>query len=154
MQTASRAAQKGPADRHFSAACRGRSHDWDATQSPVLFDGEINGQKRKLVAQASRNGYFFVLDRTNGKLLSAKPFVPVTWASSIDMSTGRPVENPSARYKEQVDLQVPGTLGAHNWHPMSYNPQTGLVYLPAQGVPLNLTPEKTLTQNAATPSRM
>ena len=85
--------------------------------------------------QAPKNGFFYVLDRANGKLLSAKNFVPVTWATGIDMATGRPIETPSARYKSDVDLQMPAPLGAHNWHPMAYSPKTGLVYIPAQQMP-------------------
>ncbi len=84
--------------------------------------------------QAPKNGFFYVIDRTNGKLISAKPFVPVNWAKEIDLKTGRPVEDPAARFMnpKQPALVMPGPYGAHNWHPMSFSPQTGLVYLPAQ----------------------
>ncbi|MDE2487421.1 MAG: PQQ-dependent dehydrogenase, methanol/ethanol family [Alphaproteobacteria bacterium] len=113
----------------------GESWDYSAVQPMILADLTIDGKPRKVLMQAPKNGFFYVLDRTNGKLLSAKPFVPVTWAKAIDITTGRPIENPDARYKSNVDLQMPAPLGAHNWHPMSYDPQTGLVYIPAQSMP-------------------
>ncbi|HEV2531760.1 PQQ-dependent dehydrogenase, methanol/ethanol family [Phenylobacterium sp.] len=113
----------------------GESWDYSAVQPFILTDLTIGGQPHKVLMQAPKNGFFYVLDRTNGKLLSAKPFVPVTWAKSIDIATGRPVENPDARYKDNIDLQMPAPLGAHNWHPMSFSPKTGLVYIPAQSMP-------------------
>jgi glucose dehydrogenase/mono/diheme cytochrome c family protein len=113
----------------------GESWDYSATQHMILADLNIGGQPRKVLMQAPKNGFFYVLDRTNGKLISAKAFVPVTWAKGIDLATGRPIENPDARYKDNVDLQMPAPLGAHNWHPMSFSPKTGLVYLPAQSMP-------------------
>lgn len=83
--------------------------------------------------QAPKNGFFYVLDRTNGHFISANNYVPVTWASGID-KTGRPLINPQAKYWEtgEVVLQSPAFLGGHNWHPMSFNPATGLVYFAAQ----------------------
>ncbi|MDB5417237.1 MAG: glucose dehydrogenase, partial [Phenylobacterium sp.] len=113
----------------------GESWDYSAVQPMILADLTIGGQPKKVLMQAPKNGFFYVLDRTNGKLLSAKAFVPVTWASGIDLATGRPIENPSARYKSDVDLQMPAPLGAHNWHPMAFSPKTGLVYIPAQSMP-------------------
>jgi len=113
----------------------GESWDYSAVQPMILADLTIGGQVRKVLMQAPKNGFFYVLDRTNGKLLSAKNYVPVTWAKGIDLATGRPIENPQARYKQNVDLQQPGPLGGHNWHPMSFDPQTGLVYIPAQADP-------------------
>jgi quinohemoprotein ethanol dehydrogenase len=100
-----------------------------------------------VVLHAPKNGFFFVIDRTNGKFISAKNFVDVNWATGYDAS-GRPIEVPEARSADKSFDSIPGPFGAHNWHPMSFNPQTGLVYLPAQGVPLNLTGEKSVTQNA------
>jgi alcohol dehydrogenase (cytochrome c)/quinohemoprotein ethanol dehydrogenase len=84
--------------------------------------------------QAPKNGFFYVLDRTDGTLISAQPFATINWASGVDLTTGRPIENPEARYPnpKQPFLAMPGPLGAHNWHPMSFSPQTGLVYLPTQ----------------------
>ena len=113
----------------------GESWDYSAVQPMILADLTVAGAPRKVLMQAPKNGFFYVIDRTNGKLLSAKNFVPVTWASSIDIATGRPVENPSARYKDKVELQMPAPLGAHNWHPMAFSPKTGLVYIPAQQMP-------------------
>src|SRR4051812_31941034 len=125
--------------------------DYTSTQPMILADINIDGAPRKVILHAPKNGFFFVVDRTNGKFISAKNFVDVNWATGYD-ANGRPIEIPAARGAEAYD-SIPGPFGAHNWHPMSFNPQTGLVYLPAQGVPLNLTPEKTLTQNAPTPGK-
>ena len=117
----------------------------------ILADIDIDGAPRKVILHAPKNGFFFVVDRTNGKFISAKNFVDVNWATGYD-ANGRPIEVPAARGDKAYD-SIPGPYGAHNWHPMSYNPQTGLVYLPAQGVPLNLTPEKSVVQNAPTPGK-
>jgi quinohemoprotein ethanol dehydrogenase len=125
--------------------------DYTSTQPMILADITIDGAPRKVILHAPKNGFFFVIDRTNGKFISAKNFVDVNWATGYD-ANGRPIEVPAARGDEPYD-SIPGPFGAHNWHPMSYNPQTGLVYLPAQGVPLNLTPEKSVVQNAATPGK-
>ena len=115
--------------------------DYTATQPMILADINIDGAPRKVILHAPKNGFFFVIDRTNGKFISAKNFVDVNWATGYD-ANGRPIEVKEARGEAAYD-SIPGPFGAHNWHPMSFNPQTGLVYLPAQGVPLNLTPEKT-----------
>jgi quinohemoprotein ethanol dehydrogenase len=125
--------------------------DYTSTQPMILADITIDGAPRKVILHAPKNGFFFVIDRTNGKFISAKNFVDVNWATGYD-ANGRPIEVPAARGDEPYD-SIPGPFGAHNWHPMSYNPQTGLVYLPAQGVPLNLTPEKSVVQNAPTPGK-
>jgi quinohemoprotein ethanol dehydrogenase len=82
--------------------------------------------------QAPKNGFFYVLDRATGELLSADKYVEVTWASHVDMKTGRPVENPGQDYKDAGAYVRPGPLGGHNWQAMSFSPKTGLVYLPAQ----------------------
>jgi len=84
--------------------------------------------------QASKNGFFYVLDRETGKLISAKNYATVNWTSGIDMETGRPVEDPKARYSENKSpwVNLPGPIGAHNWQPMSFSPLTGLVYIPIQ----------------------
>lgn len=125
----------------------GDNWDYTSTQPMILADLTIDGAPRKVVLHAPKNGFFFVIDRTNGKFISAKNFVDVNWATGYDAS-GRPIEVPEARSPDKSFDSIPGPFGAHNWHPMSFNPQTGLVYLPAQGVPLNLTGEKTLVQNA------
>ena len=107
--------------------------DWDytCTQSIVQADLEIDGEKRKVLLHAPKNGFFYVLDRATGKLISAQNYVPVTWASRIDLETGRPVENPEARYGTDPVLVAPGPAGGHNWFPMAYNPITKLAYFPA-----------------------
>ncbi|WP_414716928.1 PQQ-dependent dehydrogenase, methanol/ethanol family [Tardiphaga sp. 42S5] len=125
----------------------GDNWDYTSTQPMILADLTIDGTPRKVVLHAPKNGFFFVIDRTNGKFISAKNFVDVNWATGYDAS-GRPIEVPEARSPDKSFDSIPGPFGAHNWHPMSFNPQTGLVYLPAQGVPLNLTGEKALVQNA------
>lgn len=125
--------------------------DYTSTQPMILADITIDGAPRKVILHAPKNGFFFVIDRTNGKFISAKNFVDVNWATGYD-ANGRPIEVAAARGDAPYD-SIPGPFGAHNWHPMSFNPQTGLVYLPAQGVPLNLTPEKSVVQNAATPGK-
>ena len=98
----------------------------------------VKTTKRKVLFHAPKNGFFFVLDRTNGKLLKAEPYVDnINWATGYDMKTGRPIENPDARFYKtgKPFVGIPGALGAHNWHPMSYNPATSLVYIPAQQIP-------------------
>ncbi|RIK99362.1 MAG: PQQ-dependent dehydrogenase, methanol/ethanol family [Burkholderiales bacterium] len=106
--------------------------DYTATQHIVLADIRIDGQVRKVLMQAPKNGFFYVLDRTDGKLLSAKNFVPINWATHVDPATGRPVVTPDSDYLAGPKVIVPSFLGAHNWQPMSFNPKTGYVYLPAQ----------------------
>ena len=117
----------------------GESWDYTATQHIILADLTVNGAPRKVLMQAPKNGFFYVLDRATGALISAKNFVPVTWATGVDPKTGRPIENPAARYQKAPALQFPGPLGAHNWHPMSFNPKEGLVYIPAQLDPFAYT---------------
>ena len=110
----------------------GETWDYTATQHIMLADLKIDGQVRKVLMQAPKNGFFYVLDRATGKLISAKNFVPINWATGIDMKTGRPIENPAARYDKtgKMMLVSPGPLGAHNWQPMAFNPKDGLVYIP------------------------
>jgi len=116
----------------------GESWDYTATQHMILVDIEWQGAPREVLMQAPKNGFFYVLDRLTGELLSAEPYTQVSWASRIDLQTGRPVENPEARYEEGDPALVwPHPLGGHNWHPMSFNPDAGLVYIPAQEIPLN-----------------
>lgn len=108
--------------------------DWDytATQNIVLAELTVDGEERPVLMQAPKNGFFYVLDRLTGELISAEPFTHVTWAERIDMETGRPVETPEARYDERGAWLAPGPGGAHNWRPMSWNPDTGLVYIPGR----------------------
>ena len=121
----------------------GDSWDYTATQHIILAELEINNQSRKVLMQAPKNGFFYVLDRSNGKLISADPYVYTNWATSVDLETGRPVETDFSRFKE-VNAQIfPGPAGGHNWQPMAFNPITKLVYIPARdqsmiyGQPLN-----------------
>jgi quinohemoprotein ethanol dehydrogenase len=113
----------------------GESWDYTATQSIILADIEINGAPRKVLMQAPKNGFFYVRDRLTGEFISAEPYVPVNWASHIDKLSGRPVETENARYENGPQLALPAPFGGHNWHPMSFNPNTGLVYVPAQELP-------------------
>ncbi len=113
----------------------GDTWDYTSTQHIILADLEIEGEMREVLMQAPKNGFFYVIDRTDGSFISAEPFVETTWATAYD-ENGRPIENPAARSKDEPFETVPSAYGAHNWHPMSFNPDTGLVYIPAQGVPL------------------
>jgi len=109
------------------------AEDWDytCTQSIVLSDLPIGGKTRQVLMHAPKNGFFYVLDRRTGELLSANNFVPVSWASHIDLKTGRPVVNPDAHYGTEPVLVTPGPGGGHNWFPMAYSPLTKLAYFPA-----------------------
>lgn len=117
----------------------GDTWDYTSTQHILLDDIKIKGKTRKVFMHAPKNGFFFVIDRTNCDFISAKPFVKVTWATGHDKN-GRAIVAKGARYENGSTYEaVPSAYGAHNWHPMSYNPKTGLVYIPAQGVPLTYT---------------
>jgi len=107
--------------------------DWDytCTSSIVSADLTIEGKQRKVIMQAPKNGFFYVLDRATGELISAEPYVMVNWASGIDKQTGRPIMNPAAHYGTDPFLVYPGPGGAHNWFPMGYSPRTKLAYFPA-----------------------
>ncbi|MDD9941247.1 MAG: PQQ-dependent dehydrogenase, methanol/ethanol family [Myxococcales bacterium] len=111
----------------------GDGWDYTATQHIVLADLTIDGKPRKVLMQAPKNGFFYVLDRATGELLSAEAFAQVNWASGIDKKTGRPQINPEAFYWKTGKpwIAMPGPYGAHNWQPMAFNPETGLVYIPA-----------------------
>ena len=106
------------------------SWDYTASQHIMLADMDIKGELRKVIWHAPKNGFFFILDRENGKLLSAEPYSDVNWASHYDLETGRPVETENARYLTDSQLIRPSSMGAHNWQAMAYSPQTGLVYIP------------------------
>jgi quinohemoprotein ethanol dehydrogenase len=108
----------------------GDQWDYTATQKMILADLRIGDRVRQVLMQAPKNGFFYVLDRATGELLSAEPYVPVNWASHIDMETGRPVEMAAADYSDAPKLVFPSPAGGHNWHPMAFNPDTGLVYIP------------------------
>jgi quinohemoprotein ethanol dehydrogenase len=116
----------------------GDEWDYDSVQQMILADLNINGpndkaRTRKVIMQANKNGFFYVLDRITGEFLSAQPFSRVTWAKGIDQKTGRPIINTEVKYGKDPTPVSPGGGGAHNWSPMSFNPQTGLVYVPSRG---------------------
>jgi quinohemoprotein ethanol dehydrogenase len=104
--------------------------DFTSTQNMILTDLTVRGRKRKVIMQAPKNGFFYVLDRITGELLSAEPYTDVTWATGIDAKTGRPIEAPGVRYTEGSTVISPGSAGGHNWQPMAFSPLTGLVYIP------------------------
>ena len=108
----------------------GEIWDYTATQHMLLADLEIGGRTRHVLMQAPKNGFFYVLDRATGELLSAEKYVTVTWAERVDLASGRPVEAANARYGDEPVVLRPGPAGGHNWHPMSFHPGTGLVYIP------------------------
>jgi quinohemoprotein ethanol dehydrogenase len=108
----------------------GDNWDYTAVQHIQLLDLDWNGAPRKLLVQAPKNGSFYVLDRATGELLSAEKFVRVNWASRVDRKTGRPVEIPDGDYDREPRWVLPSPNGGHLWHPMSFSPQTGLVYIP------------------------
>ena len=116
---------------HFQEA-PGESWDYSAVQHIILADLTIDGRPRQVLLQAPKDGFFYVLDRATGEFLSGKPYGAVNWATGLDPKTGRPIENPQAHFGEKGKpwQALPGPGGAHNWMPMSYNPQTKLVYIP------------------------
>lgn len=120
----------------------GEAWDYTATQPIIMADLKLDGRPRKVLMQAPKNGFFYMLDRATGELLSAHPFAKTNWASHVDMATGRPVENPDARYYKtgKSFLQWPSSGGAHNWQPMAFSPQTGLVYLPVMEMAIPFAP--------------
>ncbi len=120
----------GTLNWHFQASPHD-THDWDAVQTPVLIDDQVNGVPRKLLAQASRNGYYFLLDRTTGEHMVTAPFVKTNWAKGID-SRGVPIPNPEKEPKPDGTLVSPGSDGATNWLAPSFNPDTGLFYVSAR----------------------
>jgi alcohol dehydrogenase (cytochrome c) len=107
------------------------THDWDANEVPVLVDAQFNGKPRRMLMQASRNGYFFVLDRTSGKSLLTAPFATVNWAKGID-SEGRPIPDPAKYPAKDGVLVAPNESGATNFRPPSFDPKTGLFIVSAQ----------------------
>jgi quinohemoprotein ethanol dehydrogenase len=111
----------------------GDSWDYDSVADMILADLTIGGEPRKVLMHTPKNGFFYNLDRRTGKLLSAQPYVPgVTWASRVDLRTGRPVIAANAYYDRKPVVLSPGEGGAHSWHPTAFSPQTGLFYLQAQ----------------------
>ncbi|MEM8981809.1 MAG: PQQ-dependent dehydrogenase, methanol/ethanol family [Pseudomonadota bacterium] len=123
----------------------GDQWDYTATQNMILTDLDWNGETRQVLLQAPKNGFFYVLDRVSGELLSAEKYAPANWASHVDMATGKPVLTDAADYVTKPSIVWPSTRGAHNWRPMSLSPDTGLVYIPAYeavDLKVNLFPDE------------
>jgi len=112
----------------------GESWDFNASMDLELTDLTIEGKPRPVILTAPKNGFFYVIDRRDGRLVSAKPFARTNWAERIDLTTGRPVEIASARYDGAPAIVFPSAYGAHGVEAMSFNPMTGLVYLPARNL--------------------
>ncbi len=109
----------------------GDSWDFDSVQQLLLADLTIKGQTRKVLMQANKDGFYYVLDRVTGQFISGQPFARVTWAKGLNEATGRPVVNEQAHYGADPVSISPSAGGGHNWSPMSFNPATGLVYIPS-----------------------
>jgi quinohemoprotein ethanol dehydrogenase len=105
--------------------------DFDSTQKLILADLDLDGRRRQVLMQAAKNGFYYVLERSTGELLSAHNFAFVSWARGIDMKTGRPMENASANYDRGSALVFPGEVGAHSWQPMAYDAERGITFIPA-----------------------
>lgn len=119
---------------HFQTT-PGETWDYTATQHIVLADLVIAGRTRRVLMQAPKNGFFYVLDRATGEFISGRNYVPVNWATGLDPRTGRPLEVPAARYRHRPFVVTPGPSGGHNWYPMSFDPVRGLVFIPVQEMP-------------------
>ena len=128
----------------------GDAWDFDSAESMILANLTIGGSSRKVLLHAPKNGFFYVLDRATGEVISAKPYAAVTWATGIDLKTGQPIVNANARYAEggKGIPVAPGPLGAHSWHSMSYSPLTGLVYIPVQDAGFFYKSDKNFQQKA------
>ncbi|MBF1800581.1 PQQ-dependent dehydrogenase, methanol/ethanol family [Alloalcanivorax profundimaris] len=124
----------------------GDQWDFTATQTITLADLEIDGEMRQVLMQAPKNAFYYVLDRRTGELISAEKYAPANWAERVDPATGRPVVNQEvADWTKGPRLLVPGPLGAHNWQPMSFSPDTGLAYIPVQEAPAMMVPDNDAT---------
>ena len=108
--------------------------DYTATQDIMLAEMNVDGEDKKVLMQAPKNGFFYVIDRENGELLRAHNYVPTNWATHIDLETGRPVINEDKDYIQKPEWVLPGSYGGHNWQAMSYDPNLGLVYIPTHEV--------------------
>jgi quinohemoprotein ethanol dehydrogenase len=129
------------------------SWDYDATQQLVLADLTIAGHARKVLMQAPKNGFFYVIDRSTGKLISAQKYAKVNWATRIDLKSGRPVEIPNSHYEKGPVAIWPSGIGAHNWQPMSFDPHTGLVYIPILNLGMIYGPAASLSSGASPDER-
>lgn len=123
----------------------GDSWDFTSVQQMILADLRIDGRVRKVLLHAPKNGFFYVIDRETGQFISGRNFAPVNWAKGLD-ENGRPIMNPDAWYSHKLFLGIPGPPGAHNWYPMSFDPQTGLVYIPVQDTPWPFFPPRMMAQ--------
>lgn len=133
---------------HFQST-PGDTWDYTATQPIILADLTIKGENRKVLMQAPKNGFFYVIDRTNGKFISAEAYTLQNWAKGLD-ENGRPIEADNARYKDgQNHVVAPGAYGGHNWQPMAYNHKTGLVYIPSHGTSLAYARNEKFAHNEA-----
>ena len=130
---------------HFQTT-PGETWDFTATQPMMLADLQIDGKTRQVIMQAPKNGFFYVLDRATGEFISGGAYAFMTWASGLDPKTGRPVANKEARYDQsgKPTAVVPGPGGAHSWQPMSFSPQTGLVYFPVMEAGFMFIPAKSV----------
>lgn len=116
---------------HYQQVPR-ESWDYTATQPMILTDMEFDGEVRKVLMQAPKAGFFYILDRETGELLSADPYVPMNWATHVDLETGRPaIDEEAVDYADGPVFVEPSGMGGHSWNPMAYSPDTGLVYIPA-----------------------
>jgi alcohol dehydrogenase (cytochrome c)/quinohemoprotein ethanol dehydrogenase len=123
--------------------------DFDSAESIILADVKLGDSQRKVLFHAPKNGFFYVLDRATGTLISAVPYTTVTWASGIDSKTGRPIENTNVRYEDGKSGPVaPGPLGGHSWHSMAFSPASGLVYIPVQDAGFFYKSDNTFQQKA------
>lgn len=130
----------------------GDNWDYTATQDIVLSEMEVDGERRKVLMQAPKNGFFYVIDRRDGELLRAHAFGAMTWATHVDMDTGRPVENPDVTWEEEPQWMLPGNTGSHNWEPMAFDAGRGLAYIPTHDTPYFFAlPEDYATTGVYTP---
>lgn len=113
----------------------GETWDYNSSMDIVLAELEVEGRMAKAILHAPKNGFFYIINRSNGKLLSARKYARADWASEVDMKTGRPIERKGARYEDGEEVVWPSPFGAHNWHAMSYNQQTKLMYIPIIEMP-------------------
>jgi len=120
----------------------GEHWDYTAVQHMILADLEIGGRVRKVLMQAPKNGFFYVLDRATGELLSADQYTYISWATHVDLATGRPVERPEASWSKHRAIVAPDPAGGHNWHPMAFSPRTGWVYIPTRRFAFPYTPDQ------------
>jgi quinohemoprotein ethanol dehydrogenase len=125
--------------------------DFKNTSNMITAELTVGGRKRKVLMQAPSNGFFYVLDRETGKLLSAEKLGKVTWADRIDLRTGRPVERPNIRYESGPFDMWPSVMGGHSWQGMAFNPKTGLVYIPYMQLGMRISDESYPRPDTAEP---